>query len=195
MKTLEIIGYHRANLGKKESKGLRREGSVPCVLYGGEKQVHFHSPMILFRDLVYTPDAHLVKLNVEGDEYNCILQDIQFHPVSEMILHADFLQIFDDKPVKMEIPVSFTGNSPGLQKGGKLLVKQKRLKVRALPQNLPDSIVVDVSDLDLGRSVKIKDLKPENYEILNPLANPIASVEIPRALRSKQSQTEEEEAE
>ncbi|HAI75280.1 MAG TPA: 50S ribosomal protein L25 [Microscillaceae bacterium] len=190
MKSVEIIGYKRANLGKKVAKDLRAEGSVPCVLYGGKEHVHFHSPMILFRELVYTPEANLVTLNIEGDVYQCILQDIQFHPVSETILHADFLEIADDKLVKMEIPVEFTGNSVGIQKGGKLLVKAKKLKVRALPKDLPDSIRIDITDLDLGKSVKVKDIIPQGYEILDNVSNPVATVEVPRALRGKQT-TEE----
>ena len=114
MKTVEIIGYNRANLGKSESKKLRAEGSVPSVLYGGKEQIHFHSPMILFRDLVYTPEARFVNLNIEGHQTKAVLQDIQFHPVSEVILHADFLELFDDKPVTMDIPLRTVGNAPGV---------------------------------------------------------------------------------
>ena len=105
MKTLEIIGYKRANLGKAESSRLRAEGNVPCVLYGGKVQIHFYAPMILFRSLVYTDEAHFVHLNIEGLEFQAILQDIQFHPVSEVILHADFLELLEGKPVKMDIQV------------------------------------------------------------------------------------------
>ena len=125
MKTIDLIGYKRDVQGKKMVKALRQDAQVPCVLYGGKDTVHFHMPMILFRDLVYTPEVYLVNLNIEGDEYHCILQDIQFHPVSEIILHADFLQLFDDKKVKVEIPVKFSGTSPGIQKGGKLISKLK----------------------------------------------------------------------
>lgn len=191
MKNVEIIGYKRANLGKKESKDLRLEGNVPCVLYGGKEQVHFHSPMILFRDLVYTGDAHMVDLNIEGDKYSCILQDIQFHPVSEVILHADFLQMFDDKEVKMDIPVKFEGTAPGVIAGGKLISKLRKISVKALPANMPDFIPVDISKLALGKSVKVSEIKPENYEILNNPANTIATVEVPRALRGKGATTEE----
>ena len=134
MKTVEIIGYKRANLGKAEAKRLRAEGNVPCVIYGGEEQVHFSAPMILFRELVYTDEAHFVHLNVEGKEYQAILQDIQFHPVSEVILHADFLQIFEGKHVKMNIPVHFEGVSPGVTKGGTLIKKRRHLSILALPK-------------------------------------------------------------
>jgi large subunit ribosomal protein L25 len=187
MKTLEIIGFKRANLGKKESKDLRAEGNAPCVLYGGDEQVHFYAPMILFRDLVYTPDAHLVDLNIEGKKYSCILQDIQFHPVSETILHADFLQLFEDKPVKMDIPVKYEGTAPGVIAGGKLISKLRKITVKALPANLPDYIPVDISKLALGKSVKVNEVKPENFEVLNNPHTSIATVEIPRALRGKQT--------
>ena len=116
METIEIIGYKRANLGKKNSKKLREEGNVPCVVYGGNEQLHFHSPMILFRDLIYTPGANFVKLNIDAVEKDAILQDIQFHPVSEVILHADFLELQENKKIKMEIPVKIIGDSPGVLK-------------------------------------------------------------------------------
>lgn len=195
MKTLEIIGYNRANLGKKSSKDLRREGNVPCVLYGGEKQVHFHSPMILFRELVYTPNIHKVLLNIEGEEFECILQDIQFHPVSEMILHADFLQISEDKMIKLDVPVTYVGNSPGVIAGGKLVSKLKKLKVSALPGNMPDFIQIDISELQLGKSIKVNEISTESYEILDSPRSPVASVELTRAQRGKQAATGEGEEE
>ena len=183
MKTIEIIGYKRANLGKAESKKIRDKGYVPCVLYGGREQVHFESPMILFRDLIYTPDAAFVHLNIEGDEYKAILQDIQFHPVSELILHADFLELNESKPIKMSIPVKFHGNSPGVQKGGRIQVKTGRVKVKALPGDMPESIDVDISKLDLGKSVRISDLSIGNFSILDNPRLTLASVNIPRGLK------------
>ncbi len=191
MKTVEIIGFKRANLGKKVSKDLRSEGNVPCVMYGGKEQITFYAPMILFRDLVYTPDAHMVDLNIEGTVYKCILQDIQYHPVSEYILHADFLQLFENKPVKMDIPVRFEGTSPGVIAGGKMITKLRKITVKALPADMPDFIPVDISKLALGKSVKVSEIKPENYEILNSPLNSIATVEIPRALRGKTAGAEE----
>ena len=190
MKTIEIIGFKRANLGKKESKQLREDSNVPCVLYGGTDQVHFYAPMFLFRDLVYTPNAHKVGLTVGNQTYECILQDIQYHPVNEMILHADFLQLRPDKEVKMEIPVSFVGTAPGVQKGGKLVQKLKKIKVKALPANLPDFINVDISNLDLNKSIKIGDLKDLNYTILNSKNLPIATVDVPRGLKGQAGEGE-----
>ena len=183
MKTLEIIGYNRANLGKKSSKDLRLDGNVPCVLYGSGKQVHFYSPMILFRDLVYTPKSHIVELNIEGDLYKCILQEVQFHPVNEIILHADFLEIKEDKPVTMEIPVAYTGAAIGIQKGGKLVTKVNKLRIKALPKDMPDSIDVDISSLDLAKSVRVGEVKVENMTILNSPAVTMATIDVPRSLR------------
>ena len=195
MKTLEILGYKRESNGNQKSKHLRQEGNVPCVLYGGKEHVQFYTPMIMFKDLVYTPDVHVVDLNVEGDHYQCVLQDIQFHPVNEVILHADFLELKEDKPVKINIPVHFVGTSPGVVKGGKLVPKLRYIKIKALPKDLPDFIEVDISKLELGRSIKVKNLKPENYEVLNHPQVSIATVETPRTLRGTGEQVAEGEAE
>jgi large subunit ribosomal protein L25 len=185
MQTLEIIGYKRANLGKRGAKDLRNESNVPCVLYGGTEQVHFYTPMILFRELLYTPNIYEVHLNVEGDEYKCILQDAQFHPVNDIIYHVDFLQLNEEKEIKMEVPVRYTGVAPGVQKGGKLVSKLRKIKVKALPANMPDYIDVDVSELDLGKSVKVKDIVANNYVLINNPSTPVVSIEVPRAMRGK----------
>jgi large subunit ribosomal protein L25 len=183
MKTVEIIGYRRANLGKSDSQRVRDEGSVPCVLYGGNDQVHFSAPMILFRDLVYTNEAHFVHLNVEGDECQAILQEVQFHPVSEIILHADFLRIAGDRKIKMQIPVRLVGLAPGVSKGGALVRKRAALKVYAFPKDMPDHIDVDVSELDFHHAVKVSDIKIDKLEFLDPKAAAIAAVEVPRAAK------------
>jgi large subunit ribosomal protein L25 len=185
MKTLEIIGYKRANLGKKASTDLRLEGYAPCVLYGGAQQVHFYSPMILFKELLYSPNVYQVALNIEGDEYKAILQDAQFHPVNEVLLHVDFIELQENKPVRMEVPIRFTGVAPGVQKGGKLVSKLRKLSIKALPADIPDYITVDISNLDLGRSIKTGEVQAENFTILSNPNIPIATVEIPRALRGK----------
>ena len=195
MKTIEIIGYKREDLGKQHAKKIRNEGYVPCVLYGEKELIHFSVPMILFKDLVYTPEVSLVDVNVEGDVYKCVLQDVQFHPVSEMILHADFLQLEDDKLVKINIPVRFEGTSPGVVKGGKLVPKLRYVRIKALPKDLPDFITVSISKLDMGKSFKVRDLKTENFEILNNPQVSIATVETPRAMRGLGVTEEEAEAE
>jgi large subunit ribosomal protein L25 len=192
MKVVEIIGYKRANLGKTEAKQLRLEGNAPCVLYGGKEQIHFYSPMILFRELIYKPDAAFVKLNIEGDEYDAILQDAQFHPTSEILLHADFLLLRDDKEVRMEIPVRFVGNSVGVQKGGKMVAKLRKLSVAALPKDMPEFIEVDITNLEVGKSFKVKDLGETKYKVLNSPSNPIVSVEVTRALRQAEQEAAKE---
>ncbi len=150
--------------------------------------MHFYSPAILFRDLVYSPEVYEVDLNIEGTHYRAILQDVQFHPVNEVLLHVDFLQLHDDKEVRMDIPVKMVGVSPGVLAGGKLVTKLRKLKVKALPANLPDFVEVDITDLELGKSIKVSKIKTGNYEILtNPLA-PVATVTIPRALKSAQTE-------
>lgn len=188
MKTIEIIGHKRANLGKRNSKDLRLEAKVPGVLYGGKEQVHFYTYMSLLKGLVYNTDAQFVKLNIEGTEYRCIMQEIQFHPVSDMILHVDFLQIFDDKKITMDIPVVTKGNSPGVAMGGLLSIKVRKLPLRALPKNMPESIQVDLSNLNLKDIVRVKDVKDDSkFEILKVDGFPLVSIDLSRALKSAAS--------
>jgi large subunit ribosomal protein L25 len=189
MKTIEIIGYRRANLGKSDSQKVREEGNVPCVLYGGDKQIHFYSPVILFRDLVYTNEAHFVHLNIEGEECQAIMQEIQFHPVSEIILHVDFLRITDDRKIKMDIPVRLVGQAPGVAKGGTLVRKRASLKVLAFGKDMPDHIDVDCSALDFHHAVKVADMQMANLEFMDPKMAAIASVEVPRAAKLAEETT------
>lgn len=190
MKTLEIIGFKRANLDSASLKEIRDAGNVPCVVYGPgiPEQIHFHAPAILFRDLIYTPDVHLVDLNIEGTIVKAVLKEAQFHPVSEVLLHADFMAFTNDKPIKFEIPVKITGSSPGIAKGGKLEFKTRKLKVKGLAQNFPDYIEVDISNLDLGKSFKVGELTPDGFEILTSPNVSIVSIGIPRALRGKKAE-------
>ena len=183
MKTIEIIGYRRANLGKNDSQKIREEGNVPCVLYGGDNQIHFYSPVILFRDLVYTNEAHFVHLNIEGEECQAIMQEIQFHPVSEIILHVDFLRFTDARKIKMDIPVRLVGQAPGVAKGGALVRKRAALKVYGFAKDMPDHIDVDCSSLDFHHAVKVEDMKMSNLEFLDPKMSAIASVEVPRSAK------------
>ena len=195
MKTVEIIGYKRANLGKSESKRLRAEGYVPSVLYGGKEQIHFYAPMILFREIVYTDQAHFVELNIEGDIHKAIMQDLQFHPVSEVILHADFLELFTGVKIKMDIPIETVGLAPGIKSGGKLVKKLRYITVKSLPKNMPSTIEIDVSNLGLGKSFKVGELVSDDYEILNSPLVTIVGIEIPRALRGKSTSELEAEGE
>jgi large subunit ribosomal protein L25 len=183
MKTVEIIGYRRASLGKSDSQKLRDEGLVPCVLYGGNEQIHFYSPMILFRELVYTNEAHFVHINIEGVEAQAILQEVQFHPVSEVILHADFLRITEDRKIKMNIPVRLVGQAPGVAKGGTLIRKKATLKVYGFAKDMPDHIDVNVGELDFHHAVKVGDVTVGGLQFLDAKQASVAVVEVPRAAK------------
>ena len=170
MKSITIKGSKRESVGKVATKALRNADKVPCVLYGGESPLHFSANELDFSKLVYTPNAHTVVLDINGDQkINAILQDIQFHPVSDKILHVDFYQLSDNKEVNMEIPVIIKGSAPGVMlEGGTLVINKRKLKVRALPKNLPDLINVDISTLKLGNKISIVDLESENFTFLHP---------------------------
>jgi large subunit ribosomal protein L25 len=187
MQSLEIIGFKRANLGKAESKQLRDAGNVPCVLYGGKDQIHFHAPAFLFRDLIYTSKVHTVALTIGKESFKCKLQDFQFDPVNDMLIHADFLLLDEKKEVKFEVPVKLEGTAVGVIKGGKLVPKLKKIKIKSLPANLPDFLSVDVSKLEVGKSVKVSDIKADNFTILNNKAIPLATVVTTRALRQEET--------
>ncbi len=184
MKKTEIVGYHRANLGRTASQELRGEGMVPCVLYGGAEQVSFYVPMYLFRALLFTPDIYSVTINIEGKEYTGILQDSQYHPTNDQIIHADFLEITPDKVIRVEVPIKLHGPSEGQKKGGKLVQKMQKLRIKGPAKFIPDYINIDIKDLDLGKSVKVSAIAAiDGVTILDAGSNPVAMIAIPRALR------------
>jgi large subunit ribosomal protein L25 len=183
MKKTEIVGYKRADLGKASAQKLRAEGYVPSVLYGGTEQVHFYAPAILFRPLLFTPDVYEVTLNLEGEIHTAILQDTQYHPVNDALIHADFLEIIDGKSITVDVPVKLTGTSEGVIKGGKLNQKLRKLRVKGLANNIPEYIELDVTTLGLGKSLKVEAVKSGEYEIISARNLPVVSIEIPRALR------------
>ena len=195
MKSITINGSQRESVGKSSTKALRNAGKVPCVVYGGEKPVHFSADEISFSKLVYTPDAHTVIISLDGkEEINAIIQDIQFHPVSEKILHIDFFQLFENKEINMTIPVKFSGNAPGVRLEGGLLFKNKRkLYVKALPKNLPDFISVDISNLHLNDKVTIQDLLNNDYAFVHPENMVVCQVKMSRASLSLTTAEEEGE--
>ena len=160
MKSITINGSQRESVGKVSTKALRNAGMVPCVVYGGDKAVHFSAEELAFSKLIFTPNAHTVVIALDnGTSINAILQDIQFHPVSDKILHIDFYQLFDDKEVTMNIPVNVIGNAPGVMAGGVLNLNQRKLRVKALPANLPDFIDADVSELNIGNKLYINSIR------------------------------------
>ena len=195
MKSITIKGSKRESVGKVATKALRNADKVPCVLYGGDNPLHFSANELDFSKLVYTPNAHTVVLDINGDQkINAILQDIQFHPVSDKILHVDFYQLSEDKEVNMEIPVVIEGSAPGvLLEGGTLEISKRKLKVRALPKNLPDFINVDISSLKLGNKILTADLESEGFSILHPDNTVVCKVRTSRASMSLEEEVEEGE--
>jgi large subunit ribosomal protein L25 len=183
MKLLEIKCSRRAKVGKKESDKLRKQGNIPCVLYGGDENVHFFAPENGFRHLVNTPNVYLLKLEIEDKVHDAVLQAIQFHPVSDRILHVDFLRVHKDRPVSIAIPVQLNGVPEGVKQGGKLALEARRLKVKALPGDLPDILEVDVTRLGLGKSIKVEGLKIPGIQLLDSPNTVIASVKLTRAAR------------
>ena len=167
MKSITINGSKRESVGKKATKALRNAGQVPCVLYGGDQPVHFSAAELAFSKLVYTPNAHTVVIALGDTTYNAVLQDIQFHPVTENILHIDFYQLFEDKEIAMDIPVILTGNSVGVRAGGVLRRNRRKLRIKALPTNLPDDIQVDISKLKIGNKVYVSELENDDFKFLH----------------------------
>jgi len=182
MKVVSMSGSPRENVGKKDAKKQRYEGKVPCVLYGGKEQVHFVTEESTFKKIVYTPEACTVKINISGKDYDAVLQDIQYHPVSDSILHADFLEIFPDKQVIIHIPVKLTGTPEGVLKGGKLHHKMRRLKVKALSIHLPDDFTLDISKLEINDSIKVSDLAYDNITLLDPQTAVVVGVRVTRVV-------------
>ena len=180
MKTIEIKGTFRTELGKKSSKLLRKEGNVPCVIYGKEKNIHFHAHENSFKNLVYTPTAHLVKLIIEDKEYSAVLKDMQFHPVKDNILHADFVEIFDNKLVVINIPIKVSGDSVGVIAGGKLSIKRRSLKVKGLAKDLPESLPINITDLKIHEGIKVGELSYDKIELLDPKKSMVLTIATSR---------------
>jgi len=195
MKTLAISAKLRNGTGKKDSKALRNQGNVPCVLYGGEKQVCFYAHENDFRNLVYTPDVFIVELDLEGEKCRAVMQDLQFHPVTDKLLHLDFLEIFDDKEVTVTIPVHLKGNAVGIRDGGILSFRRRKIITRAIPGNLPDYIEINIEDVEIGQSIFIKDLRDERYTFLDPDNAVVVGVRIARELIIEEEEEEEIEGE
>ncbi len=193
MKSITINGSQRESVGKKATKALRNAGMVPCVIYGGDKPVHFSAPELSFKHLIYTPNAHTAEIVLDnGTKIEAVLQDIQFHPVTDRILHIDFYQLFADKPVTMSIPVQLEGNSPGVRNGGRMLFRKRKLTIKALPGDLPDFFTVDISKLRIGGTIAVSSLLSEKYTFLHPDSTAIIQV---KASRTSVDADDEEEGE
>ena len=195
MKTLAISVKERQNVGKSNTRALRNQGNVPCVLYGGEKQVTFYAHENDFRNIVYTPDTFLIQLDVEGIKINAIIQEIQFHPVTDKILHIDFYQLFDDKEIAMDIPVVLNGNPLGVKAGGVLRRNRRKLRIKALPTNLPDNIQIDISGLKIGNKVYVSELLNDDYKFLHSDNTVVCQVKQSRVSVDIEEDEEDEEVE
>jgi large subunit ribosomal protein L25 len=197
MKSITINGSKRESVGKKATKALRNAGEVPCVLYGGDQPVHFSATELAFSQLVYTPNAHTVVIALDsGETLNAVLQDIQFHPVTDRILHVDFYQLFEDKEIAMNIPVRLNGNSRGVKNGGVLRKNNRKLRVKALPSNLPDTIEIDITPIKIGGKVYVGDLDQENYRFLHTDNTVVCQVKTARtAIAEDDDEDELEEGE
>ncbi len=196
MEVVTINGAKRDETGKAANKIARSEGRIPAVLYGGSDNVSLSVTYNDIRNLIYTPDFKMAEVDVDGAKRKCIVKDIQFHPVTESIVHIDFMELSDDRPVKIEVPVRFSGVSPGVKGGGILVQQLRRIEIKALPSDLVNEVNIDISELELGYSVKVRDIDSlENIEVINDPAISVASVEVPRALKSIESETDEEEGE
>ena len=194
MKSITINGSQRESVGKKSTKALRNAGQVPCVLYGGDQPLHFSAPELAFSKLVYTPDAHTVVIALDnGTSINAIMQDIQFHPVTDNILHVDFYQIYDDKEITMNIPVHIIGTSKGILNGGVLRRNLRKLRVKAIPGNLPDFIEADITPLKIGGKLYITALENEAYKFLHPDNTVVCQVRRSRASMNVEIEDEDED--
>jgi large subunit ribosomal protein L25 len=195
MKSVEIQGNVRTEVGSKYAKAERKAGNVPCVVYGGEAPIHFSAPTLAFRGLVYTAEAKTAKITVGDTTVEAVIQDIQFHPVTDQLMHIDFIQLVDGKAVTMNIPVVLHGQARGVLNGGKLKTILRQLSVRAIPGQFPESIDLDITELKIGKSIRVSDVTPEGFEILNSDTAVIVTVKKARGAMDEDEDEDEEGAE
>ncbi len=180
MKTVSLSGSPRANVGKSDANSLRAKGQVPCVIYGAGTQVHFYADERAFKNIIYTPETHIVEVEVDGKKYRTVLQEAQFHKVTDKLIHADFLEIVDGKPVTVHLPVKTIGQAVGVKEGGKLAVKMRKLKVRGLIDKLPERIELNIENLGIGKSITTGDINIEGVTVLHPKNISVVSVQVTR---------------
>ncbi len=186
MKTLEVKAVKRAEFGKKAAKAFRREGLIPCVIYGGSEEIAFTVDAKEIKPLIYTPNSYIVELNFDGKTEKAVMREVQFHPVREQILHIDFYRVQEGKPVAISIPVRLSGTAEGVKIGGKLALSARKLMVKAMVDQLPDEIVVDVTPLQVGQTIFVGDLKQENVTFVTPATTAVCAVRVTRASRAQQ---------
>ena len=194
MEVVNISANSRAQFGTTGAKSVRKEGAIPCVMYGGGENVHFSVTPKSVKSLIYTSDFKLAGIDINGGTHKCFIKAIQVHPMTDEIIHIDFMKLIDGATVKLEVPIKCVGDAPGEKIGGKLQLKLRRVKIKTLAEKIVDKMEVDVSKLELGDSVRVRDIiELEGIEILNADGIPVASVETPRALRSAEAEEEEED--
>ncbi len=186
MKTLEVKAVKRAEFGKKAAKAFRREGLIPCVIYGGSEEIAFTVDAKEIKPLIYTPNSYIVELNFDGKIEKAVMREVQFHPVRDQILHIDFYRVQEGKPVAISIPVRLSGTAEGVKIGGKLALSARKLMVKAMVDQLPDEIVVDVTPLQVGQTIFVGDLKQENVTFVTPATTAVCAVRVTRASRAQQ---------
>jgi large subunit ribosomal protein L25 len=193
MKSIEVKGNLREVVGKTTAKTLRKEDKVPCELYGQGENVHFYIAEKAFKKLVYTADAYLVNIDIDGKVYQSIIRDVQYHPVSDRVMHADFYHVTEDSPLWTMLPVRIVGSSVGVVKGGRLVQKMRKIKIKGIAKDLPEDITIDISDLDIGKSVKVKDLAIENIELMDPDNAVVVLIKTARGVAADEEEGEEGE--
>lgn len=195
MKTIAIEGTLRTELGSKTAKQIRREGNVPCVIYGGEENIHFYTPEASFKELLYTPEAHLVEINLDGNKYRTVIRDVQYHPVTDATEHVDFFQTSPDKEITILVPIHLVGNARGVRNGGRLKVNLRRLRVKATENNLPGMIDINIEPLKIGQSIRVEDVKTDGYEIAHEPYRTILTIQTSRNAIEEDEDEDEEGAE
>jgi large subunit ribosomal protein L25 len=189
MKTVSLSGSPRANVGKTDAAALRAKGLVPCVIYGAGEQIHFSADIRNFKEIIYTPDTNLVNVEIEGKAYKTVLQEAQFHRITDQLIHADFLQVTEDKPVTVKLPVKTIGQAEGVKDGGKLNIKMRKLKVRGLVSKLPETIELNVEKLTIGKAISAGDIKIDGLTLLHPSNITVVSVDVTRAAAVEEAPT------
>ena len=193
MKAVQLSGSPRASVGKVDAKAVREKGFVPCVIYGGKEQIHFQADERAFKPIIFTPNAHIVEVNLDGKVYRTVLQEAQYHKITDRLIHADFLEIVDGKPITMQIPVKTVGTSEGVRAGGKLTVKLRKLKARGLANKLPDTIDINIEKLTIGKSVTVGEINIDGVELLNAKNVSVVSVNTTRAVAQAEQAAAKEE--
>ena len=183
MKTIQINGTARNDFGKKFAKAARREGQVPCIIYGGGQEKAFTIDAKELKQLIYTPNSYIIELNIDGVVEKAVMREVQFHPVREQVLHVDFYRVQEGKPVAVNVPVRLTGNAEGVKIGGKLALSARKLTVKGLVEFIPDEIVVDVTPLKVGQTIFVGDLQFEGLKFITPATTAVCAVRVTRASR------------